>query len=67
MKLLSVSLGNRRGNVDIVGNVDVSKKTVKFQVLANDLLVCESDSYEDMRDVAFEIVALNQTGKEGMN
>ena len=67
MKLLSVSLGNRRGNVDIVGNVDVSKKTVKFQVLANDLLVCESDSYDDMRDVAFEIVALNQTGKEGMN
>ena len=67
MKLLSVSLGNRLGEVEITGHVDVSKKSVTFKVLANGLLVCESDSYDDMRDVAFEIVELNRTNKEGMS
>ena len=67
MKLLSVSLGNRRGDLDIVGHVDVPNKTVMFLVLANGLLVCEGESYDDMREIVFEIVALNQTNKEGMN
>jgi hypothetical protein len=67
MKLLSVSLGNQRGELDIIGHVDVPNKIVMFRVLANGLLVCESESYDDMREIVFEIVALNQTNKEGMN
>ena len=67
MKLLSVSLGNRRGELEIVGHVDVSNKVVMFRVLANGLLVCEGESYDDMREIVFEIVALNQTNKESLN
>lgn len=67
MKLLSVSLGNRRGDVELFGKVDVPNKSVKFQVLANGLPVCEGESYEEMREVALEIVALNKPDKEGMN
>lgn len=67
MKLLSVSLGNRRGDVEVIGHVDVPNKVVKFQVMANGLLVCEGDDYDSMREVAFEIVALSQTDKERMN
>lgn len=67
MKLLSVSLGNRRGELDIVGHVDVPNKVVMFRVLANGLLVCEGESYDDMREIVFEIVALNQTNKESLN
>jgi hypothetical protein len=67
MKLLSVSLGNRKGDVEVFGHVDVPNKTVKFQVRANELLVCEGDSYENMREVALEIVNLNQSNKERMN
>lgn len=67
MKLLSVSLGNRKGELDIVGVVNVPNKIVKFQALANGLVICESESYDDLRDVVFEIVALNQPNKEGMN
>jgi hypothetical protein len=67
VKLLSVSLGNRRGELDIIGHVDVPNKIVVFRVLANGVLVCEGESYDDMREIVFEIVALNQTNKEGMN
>ncbi len=67
MKLFSVCLGNRRGDVDVIGHVDVPNQIVKFQVMANGLLVCEGDDYDSMREVAFEIVALNQVNKEGMN
>jgi len=67
VKLLSVSLGNQRGELDIVGHVDIPNKIVTFQVLANGLLVCEGESYDDMREIVFEIVALNQTNKESLN
>lgn len=67
MKLLSVSLGNRRGELEIFGKVDVPKKNVSFQIIANGLLICESESYDELRDVVFEIVALNQSKKEGLN
>lgn len=67
MKLLSVSLSNRRGDIEVIGHVDVPNKIVKFQVLTNGLLVCEGEDYESMREVAFEIVALNQPDKQGMN
>lgn len=67
MKLLGVSLGNNRGEVEVIGHVDVPNNVVKFQVMANGLLVCEGDDYESVREVAFEIVALNHTDKEGMN
>lgn len=67
MKLLSVSLGNRRGELEVFGNVDVSKKSVTFQLVANGLLICEGESYDELRDVVFEIVALNKSKKEGMN
>lgn len=67
MKLLSVSLGNRRGELEIFGKVDVPNKIVCFQIIANGLLICEGESYDELREVVFEIVALNQTNKEGMN
>lgn len=66
MKLLSVSLGNRRGEVEVSGKVDVPNKSVKFQCLVNGLLVCEDDDFESIREVAFEIVGLNQPDKEEM-
>ncbi len=67
VKLLSISLGNRRGDVEVFGKADVPNKTVKFQVLVNGLLVCQGDNYEELREVALEIVFLNQPDKEGMN
>lgn len=66
VKLLSVSLGNRRGEIEIIGKVDVSNKTVKFQALANGLIFCESEYYDELREIVTEVVALNQPNKEGM-
>ena len=67
MKLLSVSLGDRRGEIEVIGHVDVPNNIVKFQVMSNGLMVCEGDDYESAREVALEIVSLNQPDKEGMN
>ena len=67
MKLLSVSLGNRRGEIDIESHVDIPNQTVTFRLFTNRVLVCEGPDYHEVRDIALDIVALNQTNKEGMN
>lgn len=66
MKLLSVSLGLRRGDIEVFGKVDVPNKNVTFQLLVSGVLIGESYDYDELREVAFEIVAMNQTNKEGM-
>jgi hypothetical protein len=66
MKLLSVSLGSNR-EIEIIGNVDVPNRHINFQIVANGLIICEDDSYDGLREIVMEIVALNQGKKEGMN
>lgn len=67
MRLLSVSLGNRRGDLELIGKVDIANKEVKFQLIVNNLLVCESEAYDEVREVMLDVMALNTPDKEGMN
>lgn len=67
MRLLSVSLGNRRGDLELIGKVDIANKEVKFQLIVNNLLVCESEAYDEVREVMLDVMALNTPDREGMN
>jgi hypothetical protein len=60
-------LGNRKGEFEIVGIVDVPNKSVTFQALANGLVFCESEVYEELREIVLEAVAINQPSKKGLN
>ena len=66
MKLLSVSLGNRRGEIDIESHVEVPNKTVTFRLFTNRMLVCEGPDYHELREIALDIVALNTVDRERM-
>lgn len=67
MKLLSICLGSRKGEFEIHGIADLPHSEVKFQTLANGLVFCETDNYEDAREVVLEAVAINQNNRESVN
>jgi hypothetical protein len=67
MKIIGVSLGNRRGEFEVIGVADVAHKTAKFQAVANGLVYFESEDYEEVREVMMEGVRINTENKENAN
>jgi hypothetical protein len=62
VRLISITLGNRRGELEVRGVVNIPKKTTTFQAIVNGLIVCEGD-YESMSDIMREVFELNRSDK----
>lgn len=66
MRIVGISLGNNRGEIEVHGKVDVPNKEVKFQVTVAGLVVGESDDYSEAREFMMEIFQLNSPDRAGM-
>jgi hypothetical protein len=67
MKIIGVSLGNRRGEFEVRGVADVAHKTAKFQTVLNGVAYFESEDYEECREVMMLGVSINTENKERAN
>lgn len=67
MRVVGISLGSNRGDIEVHGKVDVPNQSVKFQVIVNGLVCGESDDYSEAREFMMEIFKLNSPDRAGMN
>lgn len=66
MRIVGISLGNNRGEIEVHGKVDVPNQSVKFQVIVNGLICGESDDYNEAREFMMDIFQLNNPDREKM-
>jgi hypothetical protein len=67
MKMFSINLGNRGGELSVVAKPNVAKNECTFQAVVNGLPVFEGYDYEDAREVVMNVFELNTIAKEELN
>ncbi len=67
MKMFSINLGNRGGELSVIAKPNVAKNECTFQAVVNGLPVFEGYDYEDAREVIMNVFELNNQAKEEMN
>ena len=60
MKLLSISLGNQRGELEIYAKADVANDQVIFQAFSNGEMKFESEFYGDAREFLMDELKADQ-------
>lgn len=67
MKMFSISLGNRAGELSVVAKPNVAKNECTFQSIVNGLAIFESYDYEDAREIVMNIFELQTMAKNEAN
>ena len=67
MKMFSICLGNRGGELSVVAKPNVAKNECTFQAVANGLPIWEGYDYEDAREVVMNVFELQNAQKDDLN
>ena len=67
MKMFSINLGNRGGELSVVANPNVAKQECTFQAVVNGLPIYEGYDYEDAREVVMNVFDLQNAAKDDLN
>jgi hypothetical protein len=67
MKLLSITVGNQTGELQVIGEADVARRKTTFKALVNGMTVAESEDFGEAREVIMNIFQLNKSIKERAN
>jgi len=66
MKMFSITMGNRAGELEVVAEANFANRTAHFKTLVNGIMVYQG-GYEEARAIAMEIFQLNKETKENSN